>query len=214
MPKISQLRRDARRQQILDAALACFSEEGFHQTGMAEIVRRSGLSHGAVYGYFPSKGDIIEALADDRHQREALLNAVALQTRDPIDGLHRLVRAYGAWLNNPDGTSGRRVGVHGWAEALRNDRVRALVVAGIDVPRTIIVELIERGQRSGQISGRVSADAVARTLIALFQGFVLQVSWGESIDIDACVIAVNHMLEGLVLAGGPAGSRRVERAWE
>jgi AcrR family transcriptional regulator len=179
MPKISQLRRDARRQQILEAALACFSEQGFHQSGMAEIVRRSGLSHGAVYGYFPSKDDIIEALADDRHEREALLNAAALQTRDPIDGLHRLVRAYGTWLNDPEATPRRRVGVHGWAEALRSDSVRALVTTGIDVPRTTIAELIERGQRSGQISRRVSADAVARSLIALFQGFVLQVSWGE-----------------------------------
>jgi AcrR family transcriptional regulator len=212
MPKITQLRRDARRQQILDAALACFSEQGFHQTGMAAIVQRSGLSHGAVYGYFPSKDDIIEALADDRHQREALLNAVALQTRDPIDALHRLVRAYGAWLNDPEGTPGRRVGVHGWAEALRNDRVRALVVAGIDVPRATIAELIERGQRSGQISRQVSADAVARSLIALFQGFVLQVSWGESIDIDACVIAVDHMMAGLVLANRPARSTRAEKA--
>jgi AcrR family transcriptional regulator len=212
MPKISQLRRDERRQQILDAALACFSEQGFHQTGIAEIVRRSGLSHGAVYGYFPSKDDIIEALADDRHQREALLNAVALQTRDPIDGLHRLVRAYGAWLNDPEGTPGRRVGVHGWAEALRNDRIRALVAAGIDVPRATIAELIERGQRSGQISRRVSPDAVARSLIALFQGFVLQVSWEESIDIEACVVAVDHMLEGLALADRPARSPRAEKA--
>jgi AcrR family transcriptional regulator len=212
MPKISQLRRDERRRQILDAALACFSEEGFHQTGMAEIVRCSGLSHGAVYAYFPSKDDIIEALADDRHQREALLNAVALQTLDPINGLYRLVRAYGAWLNDPEGTPGRRVGVHGWAEALRNDRVRALVVAGTDVPRTTIAELIERGQRSGQISRGVSADAVARSLIALFQGFVLQVSWGESIDIDACVIAVDHMLEGLGLADRPARSPRAQKA--
>jgi AcrR family transcriptional regulator len=212
MPKISQLRRDERRQQILDAALACFSDDGFHQTGMAEIVRRSGLSHGAVYGYFPSKDDIIEALSDDRHQREALLNEVALQTRDPIDGLHRLVRAYGAWLNDAKGTPGRRVGVHGWAEALRNDRVRALVVAGIDAPRATIRELIERGQRSGQISKRGSADAVARSLIALFQGFVLQISWGESIDIDACVTAVDHMLQGLVLAGGTARSSRAAKA--
>jgi AcrR family transcriptional regulator len=212
MPKISQLRRDARRQQILDAARTCFSEQGFHQTGLAEIVRRSGLSHGAVYGYFPSKDDIIEALADDRHQREALLNVVALQTRDPIDGLRCLVRAYAGWLNNPEGTPGRRVGMHGWAEALRNDRVRALVVAGIDVPRATISELIERGQRSGRITKRVSANAVARTLIALFQGLVLQVSWGESIDVDACVIAVDQMLAGLVLSDQASGLHRANRA--
>ena len=72
MPKISEMRRESRREQILQAALACFSEDGFHQTGMADIVRRSGMSHAAVYGYFQSKDEIIEALADDRHQGEAI----------------------------------------------------------------------------------------------------------------------------------------------
>ena len=67
MPKISEVQRESRREQILEAALACFSEDGFHQTGMADIVKRSGMSHGAVYVYFQSKEDIIEALADDRH---------------------------------------------------------------------------------------------------------------------------------------------------
>ena len=204
MPKISQQRRDARRQQILDAALACFSEDGFHQTGMAEIVRRSGLSHGAVYGYFPGKDDIIAALADDRHRGEALLNAAALQEGDPNEGLRRLVRAYGAWLGDAEGGPRRRVGVHGWAEALRSAPVRAIVVAGIDGPRAAITALIERGQRTGQISGALSADAVASTLIALFQGMVLQVCWGERIDVDACLAAVDHMLLGIVANGSPA----------
>ncbi len=77
MPKISDRQRESRRQQILEAALACFSANGFHQTGMADIVRQSGLSHGAVYLYFQSKDDLIEALADDRHRREAVLNSVA-----------------------------------------------------------------------------------------------------------------------------------------
>jgi AcrR family transcriptional regulator len=85
MPKISDAKRDARRRQILDAALACFSEAGFHQTGMADIVRRSGLSRGAVYLYFSSKDDIIEALAVDRHRNEAALNATALANADPMD---------------------------------------------------------------------------------------------------------------------------------
>jgi hypothetical protein len=53
IPRIRDAKRAARRKQILDAALVCFSEAGFHQTGMADIVRRSGLSHGAVYLYFP-----------------------------------------------------------------------------------------------------------------------------------------------------------------
>src|SRR5271156_6727715 len=107
LPKISEMRRESRRQQILQAALACFSENGFHQTGMADIVRRSGMSHGAVYVYFGSKDDIIEALADDRHQNEAILNAVAQKAKDPIEALRTLVRAYAGWLIDPAGTPRR-----------------------------------------------------------------------------------------------------------
>src|ERR1700749_2980259 len=136
MPKISQAKRGARQQQILDAALACFSENGFHQTGMADIVRRSGLSHGAVYLYFQSKDDLIEALAVDRHRQEALLNAAAGHGDDPLEGLHALLRGYAQALTDPAGEPMRRVGVNGWAEALRNERVRASVIEGIDLPRS------------------------------------------------------------------------------
>ena len=61
----------------------------------------------------------------------------------------------------------------------------------------MIVELVEQAQRMQLISDDLSADAVARSLIALFQGFVLQVAWGETIDLDACVAVVDRMLAGL-----------------
>jgi AcrR family transcriptional regulator len=197
MPKISQAKRDARQQQILDAALACFSENGFHQTGMADIVRHSGLSHGAVYLYFQSKDDLIEALAVDRHRQEALLNAATAHADDPMEGLRALVRGYAQALTDPHGEPMRRVGVNGWAEALRNERVRAGVIEGIDVPRSVIAGLVQRAQRKGLISGGLSADAIARTLIAMFQGFVLQAAWKQPLDADACVAVAEGMLNGL-----------------
>ncbi len=144
MPKISDAKRDARRRQVLDAALACFSEAGFHQTGMADIVRRSGLSHGAVYLYFPSKNDLIEALAVDRHRSEAALNAAALANADPLDALRVLAHSYALSLVDPAGEARRRVGVNGWAEALRNDRVRAAVLEGAEAARFTLGPLIER----------------------------------------------------------------------
>jgi AcrR family transcriptional regulator len=197
VPKISQLRRDSRRQDILEAALGCFAENGFHQTSMADIVARSGMSHGAVYGYFAGKDDIIEALADDRRQTEMILNAAARHADNPIEGLRALVRAYGRSLLDPAGLLRRRVGVHGWAEALRNPRVHARVVEGIAIPRALIVERVEQAQRRESLPRDLSADAIARSLIALFQGFVLQIAWGEDVDIDSCLAVVDRMLLSL-----------------
>src|SRR5271163_4310416 len=167
MPKISDAKRDARRRQILDAALACFSEAGFHQTGMADIVRHSGLSHGAVYLYFPSKDDIIEALAVDRHRSEAALNAAALADADPMNALRSLARSYALSLIDPAGEARRRVGVNGWAEALRNDRVRAAVLDGAEAACSTLGPLIER------LAPDINYDVVARLLVAVFQGMTL-----------------------------------------
>jgi AcrR family transcriptional regulator len=208
MPKISPAQREARQQQILDAALTCFSKNGFHQTGMADIVRQSGLSHGAVYLYFQSKDDLIEALAVDRHRQEAMRNAAAQHGGDPIGALRALVRAYAAALIDPGGEKMRRVGVNGWAEALRNPRVRKGVIEGIEIPRTIVAGLIERSQRDGQLARNLSADAIARTLVATFQGFVLQAVWNQPLDVEACVAVIDRMLNGLLTSEAPPKRRK------
>jgi AcrR family transcriptional regulator len=54
----------ARRRQILDAAIAYFAEAGFGvQT--RELTRRIGVSQPLLYRYFPSKQDLIEAVFDE-----------------------------------------------------------------------------------------------------------------------------------------------------
>ncbi|WP_078309276.1 MULTISPECIES: TetR/AcrR family transcriptional regulator [unclassified Mycobacterium] len=53
------------RQEILDAAFACFAEQGYHATGVADIAGRIGIGHGTFYRYFKSKRDIIEHVIDD-----------------------------------------------------------------------------------------------------------------------------------------------------
>ena len=63
-PKIDDSKKEARRAQILLAACKCFAEKGYHGTSMRDICRESELSTGAVYSYYPSKEDIIEAIGE------------------------------------------------------------------------------------------------------------------------------------------------------
>ncbi len=62
MPKVSSEHLDARRAQIVDAAVTCFARDGFHRTTMHDICREAALSPGAVYRYFASKEELLEAL--------------------------------------------------------------------------------------------------------------------------------------------------------
>src|ERR1700730_11579033 len=48
----------ANRHKILDAAGALFREHGFDGIGVADIMKRAGLTHGGFYGHFASKDDL------------------------------------------------------------------------------------------------------------------------------------------------------------
>ncbi len=57
-------RADARPDEVLDAALAMFTEKGFAAARIDDIAQRAGISKGAVYLYFPSKQALIEAIVE------------------------------------------------------------------------------------------------------------------------------------------------------
>jgi AcrR family transcriptional regulator len=211
VPKITDAKRESRRQQILDAALACFSRDGFHATTTADIVRESGVSQGTLYLYFATKDDIVVALADDRHQGEAFLNALAQSEPDPLHGLMLMIELYGKTLADPRRTEWRRVGIQGWAEALRNERIRDSVTSGLATVRAALVRLIERGQRAGEVRADVDPEAAARIMVATFQGLVLQASWGEAIDLTAVGRLMRRMIaEAFLTEAGRAAADAAE----
>ncbi len=57
--KISREQVTANRRRILEAAIRLFRERGFEGVTVAEVMGAAGLTHGAFYGYFTSKQDLI-----------------------------------------------------------------------------------------------------------------------------------------------------------
>lgn len=55
-------RKEARPQELLDAALALFVEKGFAATRAEEVATRAGVSKGTLYLYYPSKEDLLKAV--------------------------------------------------------------------------------------------------------------------------------------------------------
>src|SRR6266566_740209 len=55
MPKTSAAAKEARRTQILNAAVRCFARRGYYETTIEDLVAETGLSRGALYLYYPSK---------------------------------------------------------------------------------------------------------------------------------------------------------------
>jgi TetR/AcrR family transcriptional repressor of uid operon len=69
MPNILLDANQDRREQIMQAAMACFAKHGFHQASMHDISAEAGISVGLIYRYFENKEAVISAMAD-RHKQE------------------------------------------------------------------------------------------------------------------------------------------------
>jgi AcrR family transcriptional regulator len=170
------------------------------------------VSQGTLYLYFATKDDIILGLADDRHQAEAFLSAMAQSEQDPLDGLSLLLELHGESLDDPRRADLRRVGIQGWAEALRNPTILANIVEGTSLVRREIVRLIERGQRTGQFKPDVSPGAVARTLIALFRGLMLEESLEGNVDLPGIGPLMEGMIRGAILTDAASAAHARSKA--
>ena len=71
-----------RREQILEAAVTCFIENGYHQTGVRDIARRAGISLGNLYNHFPGKHDVLAEIAALERATAELAEAWAAKCTD------------------------------------------------------------------------------------------------------------------------------------
>jgi AcrR family transcriptional regulator len=197
MPKVSQSYLSARRGEILQAAIVCFSREGFHRATMQDIVKQSRLSPGAIYNYFESKEEIIEAIANERHAKERALMIEARKQADTAGVLKRIRDAFFGELRNPKERLRRRVGIQLWAEAQRNPRILKIVRRGVNGPHQLLKAIISDAQRRKEISDEVDPDAAARFMIAAFQGFVLQMEWDGHIRVEPYIQILDTFLRSL-----------------
>ncbi|CAM5484226.1 hypothetical protein SSPIM334S_01713 [Streptomyces spiroverticillatus] len=180
MARVSQEHLDARRRQILDGATRCFARSGFHAASMQDVLREIGLSPGAVYRYFSSKDELIVAIAEEvfRDVRGAFEAAARQSPPPPPDEL--LAQVVGTVMTARDGlrVDGRAafpgLVLQVWTETLRDERLAALLHQGFADMRGAWVRLVDGYRAAGQMPDDVPADHVARTMIAVAQGFIAQ----------------------------------------
>ena len=79
-------KREANRARILRAARTVFGERGFHAASIEEIADEAGLSNGAIYYNFESKGDLFFALLEERlDERIRHMRRTLAGDRRPVD---------------------------------------------------------------------------------------------------------------------------------
>lgn len=165
MPQPRRQRRpEARPDEILDAALAVFTEQGFASARVEDIARRAGLSKGAVYLYFPSKDAMLNALVEQSAGKlaRAAEQLVAIGAPgDPEAALRSLLKMLMTAMADPDISAAPRLVL---TEAGRSPEIAAHYRSQVlDIARRALGALLEAGVAAGRFRD-VDTDALMRLM--------------------------------------------------
>ena len=84
-----QRRKEARPQELLDAALELFVEKGYAATRSEEVAARAGVAKGTLYLYYPSKEELLKAVV--RKNLSALIEESAHLAGEFSGSTHQLL---------------------------------------------------------------------------------------------------------------------------
>lgn len=190
-----------RRETLLGVARALFVQQGFHNTGMAQIARESGVLVGQIYRDFASKEDLIAAIAE--RDITDLLDDAALCSAAAAGDTRRLRE----WIAGKSDACSSRLYADILSEATRNARAAEILRSTQDRLRARLdaaLEVLAPG------AARTAARARLGDLIFVAAGGVLhrQIcsgSEGHQPVVDDLLALVNARIDALQALPAEAG---------
>jgi AcrR family transcriptional regulator len=193
MPRITEERRGARREQVLEAARECLQEHGLEAVSMEMIIARSGLSTGAVYGYFKGKNEIISAVVTEGTAQLAEVLLPVLKNPDPPplpELVGQVLQAVVDFGPRDRGVDRLLVSIHGWSHSQSDPNLKKAVRAAYRRLRNVYAEVVTRWQTAGTFDRAANPEDVAELLTSITLGFVAQRALAGNADIKAHVAAL------------------------
>lgn len=139
---------DIRKNEILDAAAVLFTEKGFDNTSVADIMAAVGIAKGTLYHHFKSKEEIMDALIE-RRTASILLMAQKVAEDKTIPVVERMVRTIlSLHIDNTGQAEGKEMieHLHKPQNALMQQKTKKIILLHIPPILTgIVKDGIEQG---------------------------------------------------------------------
>ncbi len=157
----------AKQKEILRAAESLFVKQGFHQTGMAAICEAAGMSPGALYRYFDSKADIIQAFVEEEQAETAeMFEDLATTTNFKKSLVEILVVMIDAVSDETYGQLALEIA----AEGARDDKIGPILARAEQDALDQLTGVIIEAQKAGKIDEEADAQVSARVLLMIING--------------------------------------------
>jgi AcrR family transcriptional regulator len=186
---------EARRQQLLDAALAVIARDGYHGISIDAIAREADVTRPVVYGVFTGLGELLYALLDRQEERalkqllEALPTDLGLDDPDAylVAAVRRLVEIV---AQDPLTWQPILLSTEGTPPA-----VRERIVRDREVVRARIEFLLEAGLRL-RGGPEIDTELASHALIAIAEYFGrMLIEQPDQFDQDRLVGGVQRLLD-------------------
>jgi len=199
-PKI--IDKEAKKAEILQAAMQVFSRKGVAKTRMADIAVAAGIGKGTIYEYFRSKEEIFAAAFQQVNQRAANLIGQSLQTTDdPVEQLRLLIDvSRQTFIEESADFAG--IMMDFWAEGIRNKDEKILGTINLEQIyteyRSLISGILNDGIQKG-VFRPVDTASLAAIIIAALDGVMLQwIMTPELIDMKKITdVLIDGLMNGI-----------------
>lgn len=195
-PRVSQQYLEERRQQILDSAVACFSRNGLHQTTIEDIRLEAELSRGAVYHYFKTKEDIIDAIRSRSAREDTALFRDSSQGDDPIERLTSMIDAAMDRVISPESASANRLALFLWAEALVNGRIMRGQRESVIPYHRSVEQAVREAQSQGRIDQSLDPAVIAVVVNSAILGLQVHIEWMPELDLRSARDILTALITG------------------
>ncbi|WP_276355285.1 TetR family transcriptional regulator [Cohnella caldifontis] len=168
-PKVADEHKEARRKQILAAAVRVFTRLGYQAATMKDVVEESGMSRGGVYLYYGSTERMMLDLIGETDEEVAGMPKLARPDRPVWETIEQLMRHLAGGVTK--GAAGMApVFYEFFITAWRKRTYETLMESRYDQNVSAVVRLLEEGARRGEFQPRVSLETIARMLFSFHDG--------------------------------------------
>lgn len=161
-----------RRTQILEAAIMCFLENGYHQTGVRDIAGRAGVSLGNLYNHFPGKHDILAEIAHlERLELSPFLKALS-RPAPSLSVLEKFIGSYAKYVADPDNAI---LSIEIASEALRKPDIAEMFLHNRTALSDGLTALLQRGIEDGDLRRLTDPEETAKLILEMIEGCAYRV---------------------------------------
>jgi AcrR family transcriptional regulator len=170
---------EAKRNQILDAAMACLHSTGFARTTMSDVAGRAGIGRGTVYWHFASKDELFLAVVQrEVDQMMAMLEPMAAMPMPSDQKLELMVaetfRMYG---EAPHLFKAFMSILTGAGEELEQ-KLEGVLAGVYRLYNKAIADLLEAGKVEGTVRPELDSPVIGASIVVLLDALFLQIHFG------------------------------------